>query len=877
MEANNIQACINKGAIYGLLILIFLLRFNLSAQKSNIDDLIENKNFDKAIEVGVSLLADKPNNAGLNFKVGYSFMNTALRKSESIPYLEKAYEIYSKRKTNSKSAFETKFYLGMAYRKNYEFKKAIALLTELKKTSTNNELHNAIDNEILQCQNGEKLMKNPVKVQVTNLGVSLNSSYSDHCPIVSADESVMIFTSRREPSASKETGVDGQYNEDIYISYNENGKWQKPKSISININTEAHEASIGLSPDGQQLFIYSEVDNGTILTSFLRGDEWSKPKRLGGNINTRSRETHASLSVDGKFLYFTSDRPGGSGGLDIYVSEKNRDGTWGKAKNLGPSINTEFDEEGPFIHHDGITLYFSSKGHETMGGYDIFSASINGFGTWTKPQNLGYPVNTTDDDAFFAITADGKRAYFSSYREDGLGGSDIYMMALPEADEKPVTIVKGKVDACGSDINNVLITVCNSENDEIVGLYKPNTRSGKYLFVLPKGKNYSAIFEVNGQEKVIEDFFIGENADFQVIYKPISLLKGTPCEQVVASADTKQQQRNIDLFSVWDEAKGYTIIEDIVFRVNSSQCYNYRDNLAKLANYLKTNPDVKVEIVGYSDTQGPEAFNLKLSKKRAYVVTTQLIKFGVDKNQLSYRGDGIKNQISINNYKDGSYLWQSLPYNRRVEFKVSNDTNEKLKVTPVKIPVLYGLDSKSDEVKKELARLETVYTIQIGAYRKPVQRKVFAKIKNVQMYYSNKLYKYTTGEFNSFESAQKELLSVHNSGFDKAFIRKASEYLPNEISKLYSNPIDLKREFARLDTTYTIQLGVYRKPIQRTVYADVKIVQMYYVNKLYKYSTGEYNSIETAQEKLSNIRGLGYSKAYIRKVSEYYPNRFKNL
>ncbi len=784
MKAQNTKTTICKNLIFPLFMVTMLLNANLQAQTEDtrIDELIEEGNFDEAIQLGTGLLADNPDNADLNFKVGYSYLNTALRKAKSIPYLEKTLNVLDEKKSTTSFVFEAKFYLGKAYHNNYDFKKAIELYTALLATTKNNELIKAINEEINQCKTGEKLMLEPVKMQINNLSSNINSPFSDHSPVISADESVLIFTSRRKRFEGEELNADGQYNEDIYISYNENSSWQQPKSISANINTEAHEASIGLSPDGQQLFIYSGADGGTILTSYLVGDEWSVPERLGENINTRYRETHASLSADGKYLYFTSDRPGGYGGLDIYVSEKTENNSWGKAKNLGSSINTPADEEGPFIHHDGISLYFSSKGHETMGGYDIFTCKLNEFGTWTKPTNLGYPVNTIDDDAFYVMTPDGKRAYFSSYREDGYGGNDIYMMALPEAEEKPVTIVKGKVKACNSDIEDVLISVFDSENDDIIGLYKPNSKTGKYLFILSRGRNYYAIFEINGEEKRTEEFFISDNADFQVIYKPISLIEGTPCEELITSSETKN---STDLYAAWKESDNLTVIENILFLINSSQCDNFTDNLKKLAAYLNENPKTKIEIVGYSDTQGPESYNLKLSEKRALIVYNQLIKLGANKKQLSYRGDGIKNQISINNYKNGAYVWQSLPYNRRVEFEVSNDYTKKLKIVPVKIPVLYDLNPNKEDVEKEIKRLDSVYTVQIGAYSKPVQRKMFGDIKNVQMFYVEKLFKYTTGEFKLLEDAKKELIRIKKLGFDDAYLRKVSEYYPNMIKNMH--------------------------------------------------------------------------------------------
>ncbi|MCF6243112.1 MAG: OmpA family protein, partial [Bacteroidales bacterium] len=220
------------------------------------------------------------------------------------------------------------------------------------------------------------------------------------------------------------------------------------------------------------------------------------------------------------------------------------------------------------------------------------------------------------------------------------------------------------------------------------------------------------------------------------------------------------------------------------FKINSAQYDVFKSNLKKLATYLKENPETKIEIIGYSDTQGPETYNLKLSERRAKVVADYLLNLGVEKSRISYKGAGIKSQVSINQYKDGSYVWESLPYNRRVEFEVLSDPENKLKIVPVRVPVIYRKDVQPEALKKELTRLDSIYIIQLGAFSKPVPRCVFSDIKDVQMYYNGKLYKYTTGNFKSLTQAQNELVKIHSLGYKDAYIRKLSEYYVN-IHKLY--------------------------------------------------------------------------------------------
>jgi len=750
-------------------------------KNEKIDEFINEGNFEDALKLSTALLEKEPDNPILNFKVGYCYLNTTIQKSQSTSYLQKSVEVFKQTNSQNTLAIEALFYLGKSYHKNNNFEKAIEVFQMLREEISNKEMLDAIEEEIQQCNFGRQYKQRPVNIQITNIGNIINSKYSDHSPILSADESVLIFTSRRKRFEAEKPKSDGQFNEDIYFSNFDGEKWLKPKSISNNINTDAHEAAIGLSPDGQQLLIYRDMDAGTILISNLIGDTWTTPFSLGDNINSKYRETHATISADNKHLYFTSDRPGGFGGLDIYHSEKQPDGSWGKAINLGSSVNTAKDEEGPFIHPDGITLYFSSKGHQTMGGFDIFFSQKNESGEWTEPENMGYPVNTTEDEAFFTTTPDGKRSYFASYREGGIGNTDIYMMGMPEAEEKPVTVVKGVVAACKSEIQNVQISVFDSLTNELIGLYKPNSSTGKYLYILTRGKKYQVIFQIGGKNVYKEDFEISKDADYQVIYRSIKLKSEIPCDdyiglekdEIIVSA----KEDNVII-----ENENSIVIENIVFKINDAEITYFKENILKLSNYLKNNPDVKVDIVGYTDTQGPEAYNLKLSNKRAATVYNSLIKQGVNPDQLTYRGNGEKNQLTINNYKDGSYVWGSLPYNRRVEFIIRADSSSKLVVKQVNVPKVY-LSNQSESDMSNFAEYKNKFTIQLGAYSKPVGVEHFKKLNNIQMFYGGKYYHYTYGEFKDEDEASVEIKEVYRLGYNDAFIRRISFYFPDKINK----------------------------------------------------------------------------------------------
>src|SRR5690606_2363090 len=320
--------------------------------------------------------------------------------------------------------------------------KAIAAFEKHTAVASKNpaELEDLI-RRIDQCKTAKELVANPVRVFIDNLGGIVNSKYPEYGAIISADESVMMFTSRRNSTTGGmiDPGLN-EYYEDIYITKKTNGRWSAPENIGSPVNTEEHDATVAVAPDAQSMIIYiDDKGDGNLYETKLVGTSWSKPKKMNKNINTKYHESSASYSSDGKTLYFVSNKPdGGLGNRDIYVTQWDENlQDWGPATNLGASINTKYNEESVLIHPDGKTLYFSSQGHKSMGGYDIFVSEKQDNGTWSEPKNLGYPINTVDDDVFFIINSSGRRGYYSSFKSDGYGEKDIYMITFL-GPEKPM-------------------------------------------------------------------------------------------------------------------------------------------------------------------------------------------------------------------------------------------------------------------------------------------------------------------------------------------------------------------------------------------------------------------------------------------------------
>lgn len=533
-----------------ILVLVFIEIFALNTFAQNYDKnlfeknfnlaegLLEKGDFQQSLLIYQDLLKSDPENSNLNFKAGFCYLNTVTEKTLSIPYFQKAIKYVNlhaePENYQEKSApIEAYLYLAKAYHLNYEFAKAISLLDTIKILIPNykEEFTENVDNLEENCKYGMELIKYPVKMFVKNLGPIINSEFDEHSPVFSADESTLIFTSKRKGSTDEKMTDDGQYFEDIYISNKKDDSlWTDPVSISANINTLGHEASIGLSVDGQELFIYKDESNmvnekdGNIYYSKLEGDIWSKPVKLGPTINTKDNENHASISADGEQLYFTSDRPGGYGGMDIYVSNKLPNGDWGPAKNLGTIVNSNEDEIGPFIHPDGVTLFFSSKSHMNMGGFDIFFTNKDENGEWTEPTNIGYPINTTSDDIFYMPTPDGMRAYYASQKTGGFGRNDIYLISLPESEEKSLTVMSGVITlADGSQPKSVTITVTDIDTKEVIGTYTPNSKTGKYLFVLKSDKNYNVTIDADGFLPFTDNLIVKKGTAYQQIQRAVKL------------------------------------------------------------------------------------------------------------------------------------------------------------------------------------------------------------------------------------------------------------------------------------------------------------------------------------------------------------------
>ncbi len=511
------------------------------------------ENYQLALQNYEEAYALDSTNVLLNYNMGVCLLNIPLKKNRAEYHLEKAVKRVDKN-CNIDNPLEktapplSHYFYALALHLNYRFDDALEQLNVFEKyvNEKDKEWKKLLAREKKSCLFGKDIVNAPLNVQISSLGDSINSEYPDYSPVLSGDERTIIYTTRRPNSTGGLKNDDGSYNEDVVVSYKDNtGNWSSPVPLSANINGVGMEASINLTPDGQTLIVYRDGGDGmggNIYYSTFDGTDWTPLKEFGSDVNSKYWESHACLSADGNVLIFVSDRPGGYGGRDIYRCVKLPTGDWSKALNMGSIINTEYDEDGAFIHPDGKTFFFTSNGHNTIGGFDIMFATLDENNQFSDVTNMGFPINTTDDDIFYVTSPDGKRGYFSSAKEGGRGDKDLYMVTIPQAREKALALFKGQIiPAEGESLpEGMIIIVKDKATDEIVGTYRPKSVNGTFSTILPPGREYTFSYQAPaGAEFYSEDVFVSSAISYQEIKREVSL------EAVQLLGKVKAKSKNI--------------------------------------------------------------------------------------------------------------------------------------------------------------------------------------------------------------------------------------------------------------------------------------------------------------------------------------------
>ena len=651
---------------------------NVSKLAKQGEKLIDKEDWLGAYQIYDSIVKYGEPNPFFKFKQGECGIHLTTKKQETIAILEKAFK-------ESPSDHIILYYLGRAYHHDYQFEKAGSCFDKYLAYHDDDQLHiKEAEHYRRYSLNGTKLLKKKNKVEIKNIGSPLNTEDDEYVPVLTADESQLFFTYKGVRSVGGKQNEKfnpdekkGSYYEDIFYSKKlADNNWSKPMSIEKDINTKYNDACIALSPDGQELYTFhsDEKNEGDINKCVLKGDTWSEPQPLNNNINTEAWEGSCSISADGRLLFFSSERADGFGKKDIYFSTKQANGDWGPAKNLGAFVNTEDDEDDPYISTDGTMLFFSSNGHKSIGGFDVMYSLFKD-AKWQDAQNMGFPLNTTDDDRYFVLNAKGDMGYFSSNRDSKEKlNQDIFSYTTNFETEKPVlALIKGTVFGNDLPIEST-IEIIRKNTKRIIGPFHSNAKTGNYLLTLSQDETYSFIIKAEGYADYKEDFIVPHLSFFTDVKKDFHLYKNDFVSTKTKKEDslTKLIAEKIDEVKikntvaaksdsvssskeVKEPIKTETTTTSVIqkpelisekpiltntafilhFDFNKATINKDEPELKNLLEFLNTNKDYKITIIGHTDERGASDYNLKLSERRANAARNFMIANKISASKIS--------------------------------------------------------------------------------------------------------------------------------------------------------------------------------------------------------------------------------------------------
>lgn len=601
------------------------------------DQLFHDRQFDPGIQKLKQALSKDPDFVEAYLKLGSAYKLFGKNLLAMDCYL-KASEI----KPNDPKMAGAYFAVGQYYFDDGDYEKARSWFHKVQEVKPEKKAlsEQAADLE-KRADFGIQATNHPVTFVPRLMPDQINAYFIMAYPVLTADQSTLIFSKRNGPTP--------QDDEDIMISRKVNGAWTSPVSVSPAINTQFNEGACTMSADGKTLVFAScnrpeGLGSCDLYISYKQGGQWSAPENLGKNVNSGGWESEPTLSADGKTIYFTSERGGGLGKFDIWVTHMKEDGEWTVAKNLGAPINTKGREVSPFIHADGKTLYFSSDEHIGLGEYDIFVSKKLDSVQWSEPKNLGYPINSSISDASVFITADNSKGMFSKYekKERQYSKSLLYEFEVPDEikPDKISTYARGKVyDAETRKPIHAEVRLVDLKTNRVIQRVESDPETGEYLIVLTEGSQY-ALYVDEDKYLFKSQYFDYENASG---FDPV----------------------NLDIYLEPLKQGNTVVLNNLFFASNS---YTLEDKskteLDKIALFLKKNPEVKIEFGGHTDNVGSEADNMQLSLKRAEAVYRYIISLGISSSRLRYKGYGETHPVASNDTDAGR---QS---NRRIEFKV---------------------------------------------------------------------------------------------------------------------------------------------------------------------------------------------------------------
>ena len=617
--------------------------------------LYNQENYRSSIPYYEKVLASDPNNAQALFRAGVAYLSFDKEKASDY--------IYKAQKLKPKVSKDIEYWLGRVDHLNYNFDEAVThYQTYQSKLKAKDPRRDEVTQLIKHSQNAKLLFNSPKDIFVKNLGPTVNTQYAEHSPVISSDDKILIYTTRANPadipglaSASREknkTAADGEYYEGIVEAKRiDADNWSKPRSLSAALNSKGHDASSQLFDNDTKMLMYRSDNDGDIMMSEKKGENWSSPVALNSNINAKSYESDSYITPDGKTLYFSTNRYSEDGTLDLYYSTRaSMSADWGPAKSLGNVINTKYDDDSPYLSANGKTLYFSSRGHNTMGDYDIFKSQYDSIGhKWGQPENMGYPINTPDADTYYRLSPDGTYAYLSSYRIGGYGEKDIYTINYIKN-----IIVKGKVfskrDSTTAVPNVELVFNGKKVSGDAISFRDVAKADGSYSVTMLSGRTY--------QVAVSKD---GKNIETQEFTVPIS------------TNDKMEIVKNFYVDFIDTTGTAGLQLKPIYFDTDKFKLRpDALKTLAKNTAILKANPGLNISVEGNCDSRNTDEYNMVLGQNRADAGKNYLVKQGISASRLTTVSYGERKPIAPNDSPE------NMQKNRRDDFKVVLKEGERM-------------------------------------------------------------------------------------------------------------------------------------------------------------------------------------------------------
>jgi len=780
------------------------------------------QDYKEALPLYQSLYQQDSTNANILYKLGMCYLNIPGLKQNAIPYLEKASKNVNPKYREgyyreSAAPIQTYFYLGQAYMVNFRFDDALLAFQKFKDNIDVKDVYNLdyVNQQIKACEVARNFISRPIVMKTEHIDLFPDRNKNCNYPVISGDRQTMIFT------------VKEKFYTAVYYSRWIDGKWSSPRNITLDLRVEGELYTTALNYSGDYLILFvNEITSGNLYYSTLVGDKWQPAKKLPAPINSKDWETFASLSADGKRMYFVSNRKGGYGGTDIYETNLQPDGKWSNPVNLGPQINTPYNEESPIVCPDGRTLYFASQGHNSMGGFDIFySRKIDG-NSWSIPINLGYPFNTPDDEFYF-------------YPLDSLSGVmpmaisnqstfyELYRVNIYPSISRKIELF-GKVNLSdNADIksDSIAILVKDTANN-LVAMALPLS-DGTYCVAIKPGRYSleatSQFYVMNPLQLHIPSTYNQEKylLDINLDAKPITK------EEVI--------RFNYVLF----DFDSYELKRDAQFE------------LEKVYKLMTDYPDLYIEVIGHTDSKGSPMYNLMLSARRANAVVEYLVNKGIDEKRFVVRGMGSLVSFAANTNPDGSDNPNGRKLNRRASIRVFNP-NKNLKIEFVDVP---------EHLKPQTQN----YTIMLAPIDDAISPEL---IKAIEKKFNINLREFVIGSrrlicmnvYKSKADAIEHLNTIIDMGASRAV-------LVNEV-ELQRLVAALQKNLITKQSVFTILVATSEIPLTLDFFRGLYVTEEVGNDGLYRYYFGAFNEKAKATEMLEKVNSMGFPNAILVKLEK---------